>query len=541
MKRQISTFRIIPSGLLQAILDTASTPRQAESLKKLCTYIFGKYCQERIPFSEPIEISQNHFREQFNVHYWSALKTLKDAEILHTDDSYHYFKDGKRKGKCKAYLFDPNLIYTEPEIISVDLVNKKRFDSDYVTQETVKLLSKLRLSVDRRKMKDFIKRFVSPSFILERCKIDNDIPGGLYRIKGSNIPRELSELQKIADTIGYNLILYKDIIHIEPKRLFLQRKLFETRSAYLDRLLRIKDIRKRSNINCGRNATNGRLDTNLTNLKDGLINLVTLDGERLMNIDLKNSQFTLFSILIDNIKTFHNIYRKDSTQKLSFSSIDKNITSDSSINSLYTGRNNKYYLNVTQLLEKIGRKLAITDSLPTDLLHFEKLTKSGGFYEYFAEILSDELGRKMNRKDAKKVMFLTAFSSYRYNPEPKRILKKHFPTVVAIMNDFKRWAISEYQNLEKTSPERFKQLTAHRRKHTPQQLGNAELAVYLQTVESYIFIDRILTRLLQSGYRVFSKHDSILCKVSDFQDVYSIVKDELSELIGIGNYRLDTE
>ena len=71
--------------------------------------------------------------------------------------------------------------------------------------------------------------------------------------------------------------------------------------------------------------------------------------------------------------------------------------------------------------------------------------------------------------------------------------------------------------------------------------GNAALAVTLQRIESRIFVDNILARLLSSGYRVFSKHDSILCKESDQAAVTAIVRAELDRELGIGAYTLKTE
>ena len=66
-------------------------------------------------------------------------------------------------------------------------------------------------------------------------------------------------------------------------------------------------------------------------------------------------------------------------------------------------------------------------------------------------------------------------------------------------------------------------------------------AVTLQQIESVIFIDCILTRLLKMGYRVFSKHDSILCKESDVAAVEAVVREVLDVELGIGAYRLKTE
>ncbi len=302
MQTNTKVYRAIPSGVMTAISTTSGEGKKAKKLTKLAGYILAKYYAEQIPFDEPIEISVQHFRQQVGVHYLSDLKFLKSNGIVISDESYHYHEGSTtRTGKCKSYMFHPDLVYTDPKIIQIDATNKKRFAPDFVTRTTVKFLSKTRLSVDRRNLVNYVKKFVSYSFIRERCKINNEIPPGQYIYHGTRAAKDLEVFKEAAKIINTDLILYKDRLHIKPSKVFIQRKTIETRSAYLNSLLKLKGIRRRVNVNCARNTTNGRLDTNLTNLKEGLIDLVRLDGEKLINIDLNNSQFTILSYFIEHI------------------------------------------------------------------------------------------------------------------------------------------------------------------------------------------------------------------------------------------------
>jgi hypothetical protein len=126
------------------------------------------------------------------------------------------------------------------------------------------------------------------------------------------------------------------------------------------------------------------------------------------------------------------------------------------------------------------------------------------------------------------MMFLMLFSARGYNPPEKRLLAKHFPSLVLFANEFKRLMSGFYEG-------------DGWEYHMAKDKGNAALAVILQQLESAIFIDCILTRLLKSGYRVFSKHDSILCKESDVEAVTAIVREELNRELGIDSYALKTE
>lgn len=57
---------------------------------------------------------------------------------------------------------------------------------------------------------------------------------------------------------------------------------------------------KHKNFFCSRNTTNGRLDTNITNLKSSLLAFVSLKGEQLEQLDLSNSQLVFLNNLMGN-------------------------------------------------------------------------------------------------------------------------------------------------------------------------------------------------------------------------------------------------
>lgn len=163
----------------------------------------------------------------------------------------------------------------------------------------------------------------------------------------------------------------------------------------------------------------------------------------------------------------------------------------------------------------------------SDLEEFKTATRAGNFYETFQDILKSE-GQNYTRGQVKKMMFQTLFSAAGYNPAEKQLLAKHFPNLVGFTNEFKRaW--------------RDFHIDDGKDYNTARQLGKASLAVTLQQIESVIFIDCILPRLLKMGYRVFSKHDSILCKESDVAAVEAVVREVLDVELGIGAYRLKTE
>jgi hypothetical protein len=533
---------VIPQGLAHWIEREARTRSEADRLTKLSRYILSKYLIEKIPFEESIEISSTHFREQVSTHYLRDLKRLLSAGMVTSDNSYHFFvsrslrTSGDRLGKCKSYQFTPRAINNEPEIVEYNERAKKQFSNEYVVKESVKLLSKLRLSLRSSQLKLYVRELITPQYIRERIKVGEEIPEGYYYTQWSKRPLPAERWQQIAQRNGQTFFVYKDKGHIGCLESFISERMYQTRTRYLESLVRLKDIRKRINITCSRNDTNNRLDTNLTNIKSELLRLVRLDGERLVSIDLSNSQFTILAHLINqsfnyltylddkHFKDLPNIKDKFEAENTLYPMFRLLLDKEVGISGYQHYRDIISLLNVTHFL---------TGDEPNPLFlkafrAFLNLTKTGIFYEELARLMSENEDREVTRSEAKKAMFLTAFSSHRYNPRPKQLLKAHYPELVKWMNEFKKASIRFYEE-EGMS------------KKDARQKGNASLSVMLQQIESRVFIDNILTKLLRGGFRVFTKHDSILCKESDKEAVEAIVRHELNKLFGNGGYQLKIE
>ena len=544
---------VLPKGIAHAIDTNAKDRRQAERLIRLSKYILGKYIADEIDFDSNIEISKAHFSNQVGSHYLRDLQVLRNADIVLSDDKYTLPKTDPKtgeqlaKGQCKRYQLNRDLVFSDPELVTYDEKAKKLFSSEYVVKETVPLIAQLTCTIDARNLKRFVAGTVPPQYVLDRCKINDQIPGGAYQVKGTKHPISLARILEIAKRNRQDAILYRDRVYLDDAEQWISDKVDQTRLIYLDSLVKLKHIRQRPNIYCKRNDTNQRLDTNLTNLKSEFIQYLRLDGERLVSIDLCNSQFTILSKLIEvgqlYAQSLDNKYFGKEKVKDNFNISETfaaaKCPSDRSL-VFYGGKQGEpplasyqhiietiSIINVNHFSQKTGKKTDIIDYKPTDLELFKKSTRQGTFYEDFQQILKDQ-GQDYTRAEIKRMMFLLLFSARGYNPPEKRLLAKHFPSLVLFANEFKRLMSGFYEGDGKEY-------------HIAKDEGNAALAVTLQRIESAIFIDCILTRLLKSGYRVFSKHDSILCKESDVEAVTAIVREELNRELGIGAYTLKTE
>ena len=533
----------LPGALAEFIRRAAKTKTAESKLTRLARYILGKYRSAEIPLDEPIEISVEHFRRQIGTHYLNDLNVFRAGGVIVSSRSYTVGTRNDRGerltlGKCKTHHFAPEYVCSDPEIVTFNEQARARFDmTDPVIRSTVPILARLKLTLSETELRRYVKELVTDQYIRNRCRINEEIPPGYHYLKNDPVPKELKFLLHIARRSGLDLIQYREKCYLASADQFIERRVYDTRQNYLDALLRIKESRKRPALYCARNATNTRLDTNLTNLKSELLEIVRLDGERLGSIDLSNSQPVLLAHVIE--QSFEYVNSLGNRNKLEKNLMCAPAKRTSYLKEQEKGLSTEFHqqstdkeiistINVTHFSKKNPENEDITCSIPNDLREYIELTKSGKFYEKFAELLSAEGGQVYTRAEAKRILFLTLFSAHRYNPPEKQLLARHYPSLVLWTNEFKRLSIA-YKIAEGIPA------------NVARDQGNARLAVMLQTIEAAIFIDTILERLLSEGFRCFTKHDSFLCKLSDLSKVTAIVTQELDDVLGAGEYQLKIE
>jgi hypothetical protein len=152
-------------------------------------------------------------------------------------------------------------------------------------------------------------------------------------------------------------------------------------------------------------------------------------------------------------------------------------------------------------------------------------------------------------------MFTVAFSSYRYCPIGKQVLQKYLPSIISVIDGFKKARIrelaSEKLKVESEthcpadiSLERENRPNTQERGLSTQEArdrGNASFAIMLQQVESVVFVDKILAECHLRRLKVLSKHDSIICRQSDKRLVTGIICRIMNQIFGKATYSLDVD
>ncbi|SCY19227.1 hypothetical protein SAMN05192588_1597 [Nonlabens sp. Hel1_33_55] len=279
-----------------------------------------------------------------------------------------------------------------------------------------------------------------------------------------------------------------------------------------------------------------RLHTNLTNMPSLMRNALTYDGENLVSIDIKNSQPYLATLLLSNpfrlkrttkpktalqidfgkklqqtLKTFtpsENAGRNCASSSFQDNRVDnkeeilyKEIDNDNRININDIKLNDKstYIMLLDQPVSPLNR----------DVIHYIELVTNGEFYEYLGKLFSAEITNDYSDRNKVKTEVLKLFfSSNRFISQPdaaaKRVFKKHFPTVYKVFSAVKK-------------------------------NNKADLAILLQSIESYLLLNVIAKRISREhpNAPIFSIHDSICTTLHYANAVKAIMEEELEKAIGI--------
>lgn len=254
-----------------------------------------------------------------------------------------------------------------------------------------------------------------------------------------------------------------------------------------------------------------RLHTNLTNMASNIRNAVTYDGQKLISIDIKNSQPYLSTILLS--RSFwveqKNIANNENSLSILFDE-PKNYKSHYYSNKTINSKNK---LNINKINTQYKDSYIMVGDIDKSLMNnefskFINLVVSGTLYEFLEEQFSKHLGETFsNRKEVKTAVFQVLFTDNRFlgqeEAKPKKLFKELFPEVYEVFRKIK-------------------------------SKDSTLLPRLLQSIESYLIIDVISKRISKEypNAPIFTIHDSISTTAEYVEVVEQIMKEELCKAIG---------
>ena len=223
--------------------------------------------------------------------------------------------------------------------------------------------------------------------------------------------------------------------------------------------------------------TSGRFHSNITNMAKGLRPFLRVKGEPLVNVDIKNSQPYLSTLILT------------SPSKVSF-------------------------LTENPVFALLLQSLKV--SLIQDVKNYISLVISGQLYEYLMQEFARE-GLELTRNETKRQVLRILFARNRLpkdeaNRKARQIFTNRFPTVHRIFSKVRgRESGDKFHNFKR-------------------------FAILLQRIESYLMLDVILKRIYRelSGVIAITIHDSVMTGIltNDVEAVRKIMTEELTFFVG---------
>lgn len=233
------------------------------------------------------------------------------------------------------------------------------------------------------------------------------------------------------------------------------------------------------------NDKNGRLDSNLTNLKSELRQFIVGDFQ---HIDCQNSQPLIVNFITDFISKSDSFHIPGTTPQPIYPSLG-----DESFKILKKELNNNE-LEYLKFFPKFNSKTL------KEFIKYRSDTFEGDFYLAMQEHYEKLYGKHIDRKSIKQIIYKVFFSKNWQYREEKKVFKAMYPAIYSLI-----------YNLKKEKHNRF--------------------ALCLQRFESEIFIQRISKKLVEADIMPFTIHDSIIVIEKDQARTKEIMESVYQEFL----------
>ena len=338
-----------------------------------------------------VELPKNFLNKKYGSYYHGVMKLLRQHNIIESDDSYstdHHY--------CKSYRIRPDILTGRLQDISYV---KKYREAEFSETEskTYEILKKLELDYTGAKTR--LKKYIKEKEYYKNLLIGDQIQDPVFLISELSDNGDLIKRYRMGRENALNKAkaLNKEVIKDDGRFWLVDISIFE---KFKEREIIYSHIRKLRNIQKGIhyahiNNTNYRLDTTITNLPNIYIPYLRLEGEELINIDIKNSQMWILSLLITQT---HNLKEEENPRL----------------------HNVREFSKVVEFIE------------PEEKNSFFELAGRGQLYEWI-----QAKSNLPTRSIAKKSCFQVLFSSQNFRGGVVRAFRKAFPSLFRAISLFK--------------------------------------------------------------------------------------------------------
>lgn len=458
-------FWVIPNGLQISQLLELYPPDFKKKKIKIDVFYFildlitaRTYKSSNEEFNDYVDIHSDYFNS-FHHDYKEYIQYLKDHQIIDTD---YYIPEEKAYG----YSINLDSINFECPFIEIpitDNVIKQKIESNQFYKT---LFSPAATSYHH------LSKWFNSSLVIDSV-------------------RATRKIKKMYNQIDENKDQYSS------------RQLIKAKNKLLKNISVIHEL-ETQNFYCDLDNNIGRFHSNLTNLKKELRSFITYDGQKLVNIDIRNSQPFLSTCLFrpefwSNDHHGLNIYKIPTAINIICGYVvsrnDVKIHGLQAYNNINELMNRIciYTMSVTFLLKRLNQE-------PNDYISFS-------FSKFFYKKVFSKIypGKPFVKNLAKKSFYQFIYSANHQNYwEEKRLISEAFPIATELFTFLK-------------------------------QKDYVLLSHIMQRLESILMIEVVSRRIAAEKPHLpfFTVHDSIATLESEVEYVKKVIKEEFKRYLGI--------
>lgn len=475
--------------------------RTKNNFIKCVGIIFHKQIADGLGKFGFVALGSAYWKKVFgNAYHKKVLEPLLEMKIIQAKDfgcrnsNTRDSLNAKIKGNVGIrYRINPELFEDECEVLyyfnnnSIASLKKEESNTFKDSKQLNSGNNKLNVGIYREKVLEYIKAF-SENIVNKYYKPDvvenypDDYIIGCHIWINNTINTVYLTVQaakQYAEKRNLQLFYFKDSFFIADAREFLKQKADFLRYNYLREVSKISKLQLQDR----RSSVNLRLHNYLVNFPSHLLLYISLNNRTIVQFDLKTSQFLLLANLI-------NVYLNEGGKALIKRFKYKQTQAYLRRFIAVLDRNSKM-MPKKGIDFKAKNPVILSNS---DILLFILNV----FFDDFYTVVQKHLNLA-DRDIAKQTLFTLLFRKNNKSNKLIEMLCERYPTLIAIIAEFKNKSMNEEKKTDEYNSD------------------DNNLAIFLQCVESEIFIDNILVQLRLAGIPCFSRHDSI-CVASGYEE-----------------------
>lgn len=291
----IITLPVLLNNKIDTIVSEMKNVNHRIMASKIKQFLHHLYCKsENVSglLGEPIGIESKEMKKRLGDDYRGVITLLKSESIIEVNEY-----SSKEAGICKKYWLDPSFI--DGGLVNIDVKPKL---TDFIQHKTLEILTGYDIDIDAAK--NIISTIIDdPDRLLRKVKRQDCITQEcfnkvrLYSRKGEGISRwntlDLINKKTLLDSYNedgdFELLKHNKRYYFVPIDVFLTERRRQVAFSYNHTVARFAE----KDFFCSLDD-NGRLYHNIVNMPNCLLPAVSAEGVKLMDWDIKCSQFVFF-------------------------------------------------------------------------------------------------------------------------------------------------------------------------------------------------------------------------------------------------------